>query len=134
MQTDRLISAAITARENAHAPFSGFAVGAAIEDENGQIFAGCNIENASYGLSMCAERVAIFKAVSERAAPIRGVVVATAAPMVTFPCGACRQLLWEFCQGADVLLVNLAGERQLTSVRELLPYAFDASSFRIEPK
>ena len=130
MNRDALIAAAAEAREHAHAPFSGFKVGAALEDTNGRIFTGCNIENSSFGLSMCAERVAIFKCVSEGGAGVRSVVVVTAASVITSPCGACRQLLWEFCRDAQVLLVNLAGAQEVTSVAELLPNAFDADSFR----
>lgn len=126
---DLLIAAAAAAREAAHVPYSGFKVGAALEDVDGRIYTGCNIENASFGLSMCAERVAIFKYVSERGSQIRRAVVVTAAPVITSPCGACRQLLWEFCPDAELLLVNLSGQRQNTTVAALLPNAFDAGSF-----
>lgn len=87
---DSLLQAALDAREHAHAPFSKFRVGAALEDEAGGIFTGCNIENATYGLTVCAERVAVFKAISEGARKFRRVAVAADADELTPPCGACR--------------------------------------------
>lgn len=125
--SDRLIEAAIAAREHAHAPFSRFRVGAAIEDQQGRAFTGCNIENASYGLSLCAERVAVFKAVSEGSRGFRRIVVAADTDELTPPCGACRQILWEFCGNAALTLVNLRGNRQDMLVADLLPRPFDAS-------
>ncbi|MFZ0592694.1 MAG: cytidine deaminase [Bryobacteraceae bacterium] len=125
--SDRLIEAAIAARDHAHAPFSGFRVGAAVEDQQGRTFTGCNIENASYGLSLCAERVAIFKAISEGSRNFRRIVVAADTDMLTPPCGACRQILWEFCGNASLSLVNLRGGRQDMQVADLLPRPFDAS-------
>jgi cytidine deaminase len=125
--SDRLIDAAITAREHAHAPYSRFRVGAAIEDEQGRAFTGCNVENASYGLSLCAERVAVFKAVSEGSRNFRRIVVAADTDTLTPPCGACRQILWEFCGAAALTLVNLRGVRQDMQVADLLPRPFDAS-------
>lgn len=116
------------ARKHAHAPFSNFPVGAALEADDGQIFTGCNIENASYGLTMCAERVALFKAISEGAQRFRAIAVATGAATLTPPCGACRQILWEF--GGD-LLVELGNENGQTGtfrMSELLPHAFDTRS------
>jgi cytidine deaminase len=126
---DRLIEAAIAAREHAHAPFSKFQVGAAIEDERGRAFTGCNIESASYGLSLCAERVAVFKAVSEGSRGFRRIVVAADTEALTPPCGACRQILWEFCGKAALTLVNLRGGREDMQVADLLPRPFDASFF-----
>jgi cytidine deaminase len=122
-----LLEAALRAREFAHAPFSGFKVGAAVESEDGAVYTGCNIENASYGLTMCAERVALFKAMSEGARRFRRVAVAadTAAP--TPPCGPCRQLLWEFCGNAELTMVNLQGKTDTCRIRDLLPRPFDAS-------
>lgn len=107
------------------ADFSGFKVGAALETSDGQIVTGCNIENASYGLTICAERVAIFKAISEgHRAFTRIVVVAdTAAP--TPPCGACRQIIWEFCGDIEVVLANLATVTATLSMTDLLPLPFD---------
>ena len=122
-----LIDSASAARLRAHAPFSHFKVGAAIEDENGRVFTGCNVENATYGLSVCAERVAIFKAVSEGAAKIKRILVIADTDILTPPCGACRQILWEFCGDAELTLANLKGKRETMSVKEIFPRPFDAS-------
>lgn len=124
---DELIRAALEVRERAHAPYSRFLVGAALEDDDGRIHTGCNIENASYGLTMCAERVAIFKAISEGARKFRRVVVAADTDRLTPPCGPCRQLLWEFCGDIEVTLVNLAGATETLHMKDLLPRAFDDS-------
>ena len=118
---------AVNARKLAHAPFSKFRVGAAIEYEDGRVFTGCNIENASYGLTMCAERVAVFKAVSEGAGKAIAVMVVADTQTLTPPCGACRQLLWEFCGEAELTMANLAGKRECVSIREIFPRPFDAS-------
>ena len=122
-----LIDRALEARENAHAPFSHFKVGAAIEDEKGRVFTGCNVENATYGLTMCAERVAVFKAVSEGARKFSRIVVAADTSVLTPPCGACRQILWEFCGDVELTLVNLQGKRETMRLAELFPRPFDAS-------
>ncbi|MBV8069037.1 MAG: cytidine deaminase [Acidobacteriaceae bacterium] len=122
-----LIEAALRARENAHAPFSRFRVGAALEDEQGRIFSGCNIENATYGLTVCAERVALFKAISEGAAAITRVAVVADTHILTPPCGACRQILWEFCPGATLILANLHGRRETISLNDIFPRPFDSS-------
>lgn len=124
---DDLPSYALNARKNAHAPFSHFAVGAALEDASGRIHTGCNIENATYGLTLCAERVAVFKAISEGARAFRRIAVAADAEVLTPPCGACRQILWEFCGDIEVLLVNLHGKSESLRLKELFPRAFDAS-------
>ena len=126
----RLIQAAAAAREHAHAPFSGFRVGAAVETPDGRVFTGCNIENATYGLTLCAERVAVFKAMSEGEQTfVRVAVVADTDPL-TPPCGACRQILSEFCGNADVILANLGGRIETHSVRDLLPSPFHQRFFR----
>lgn len=122
-----LIQAAIAAREHARAPFSHFKVGAAIEDENGRIVSGCNIENATYGLTMCAERVALFKALSEGDARLTHIAVVAESETLTHPCGACRQLLWEFCGDALLTLANLSGRVETLSLKEIFPRPFDAS-------
>ena len=122
-----LLEAALNARAHAHAPFSHFAVGAAIEDESGKIFTGCNIENASYGLTLCAERVALFKAVSEGARKFRRMAVAADTEALTPPCGACRQILWEFCGDVEITLVNPGGKCETLQLRDLFPRPFDAS-------
>jgi cytidine deaminase len=124
---DPLIAAAIHARGHAHAPFSKFRVGAAVEDEHGHIHTGCNIENATYGLTLCAERVAVFKAMSEGARRFRRVAVVADTDKLTPPCGACRQILWEFCGDVEIVLANLAGKTETLQLRSLFPRAFDAS-------
>jgi cytidine deaminase len=123
----KLMEAALTARDNAYAPFSKFKVGAAIEDETGRIFIGCNIENATYGLTICAERVAVFKAISEGARKFKRIAVAADTEVLTPPCGACRQILWEFCGDVELTLVNLHGKSETFHLKELFPRPFDAS-------
>lgn len=124
---DPLIAAALAVRENAHAPFSKFKVGAAVQDQTGRIFTGCNVENATYGLTCCAERVAIFKAISEGARKFTRVAVAADTQILTPPCGACRQILWEFCGDVELVLVNLQGKQETLQLGTLFPRAFDAS-------
>lgn len=122
--SDRLVTAAREARERAWAPYSRFRVGAALETADGVIVTGCNIENASYGLTVCAERVAMFKALSDGHQHfVRIAVVAdTAAP--TSPCGACRQVLWEFGQDLEVILANLTEITGQHRLADLLPHPF----------
>lgn len=127
MSVDNLAAAALAAREHAYAPYSKFRVGAALEDAAGRIHTGCNIENATYGLTLCAERVAVFKAVSEGVRQFRRIAVAADTDALTPPCGACRQILWEFCGDFDVILVNPSGKSESIRLKELLPRAFDAS-------
>jgi cytidine deaminase len=124
---DLLIESASIARERAHAPFSKFKVGAAIEDEEGRIFTGCNIENATYGLTLCAERVAVFKAVSEGASKLKRLAIVADTEVLTPPCGACRQILWEFCGDVQLTLANLSGKQETFSLKEIFPRPFDAS-------
>ena len=124
---DPLLAAALAARENAFAPFSKFKVGAAVEDESGHIHTGCNVENATYGLTVCAERVAVFKAISEGARQFRRVAVAADTDALTPPCGACRQILWEFCGDVEIVLVNLRGKIETYRLKELFPKPFDVS-------
>jgi cytidine deaminase len=121
-----LVGAARRARENADAAFSHFKVGAAIETADGTVVTGCNIENATYGLTICAERVAIFKALSEghRAFTRIAIVADTEAP--TPPCGACRQILWEFGGNLQLTLANLTSEKGTHQLKDLLPFPFDA--------
>jgi cytidine deaminase len=122
-----LIAAARSAREHAHAPFSNFRVGAAVRAKSGRIFTGCNVENASYGLTLCAERVALFKAISEGERGFDAVAVVADTDVLTPPCGSCRQILWEFCGDADVILANLQGKIERCRMSELLPRPFDQS-------
>ncbi len=121
------MAAARDARQHAVADFSGFKVGAALETDTGEIITGCNIENATYGLTVCAERVAIFKALSEgkRSFARIAVVADTASP--TPPCGACRQIIWEFCGDIEVVLANLTEVSASVRMKELLPLPFDKS-------
>lgn len=114
------------AREKAFAPFSGFKVGAALRTKDGRIFTGCNIENASYSLTVCAERVAVFKAVSEGATEFEAIAVVADTERLTPPCGPCRQILWEFCGDIPVTMANLKGDTETVKMSELLPRAFDA--------
>lgn len=125
--SDDLAAAALAAREHAHAPFSKFRVGAALEDDSGRVHTGCNIENATHGLTMCAERVAVFKAVSEGARRFRRIAIAADTETLTPPCGACRQILWEFCGDIEILLANPRGKRESLRLKDLFPRAFDAS-------
>lgn len=124
---DSLLQAALDARRSAHAPYSHFAVGAAVEDESGRIFTGCNVENATFGLAMCAERVAVFKGVSEGARRFRRIAVAADTDTLTPPCGACRQILWEFSGDVELTLVNLQGKSETLRLKDLFPRPFDAS-------
>jgi cytidine deaminase len=121
-----LIAAATAAHGRAYAPYSHFQVGAAVLDTTGRIFAGCNVENVSYGLTSCAERNAIFRAVVEGGSAIRAVAVVTAADTPTAPCGACRQVLREFALDGDmeVILAGINGQLRLTSLSALLPESF----------
>lgn len=125
--SEDLVNVALAARENAHAPFSKFRVGAALEDDSGRVHTGCNIENATYGLTLCAERVAVFKAVSEGVRRFRRIAIAADTETLTPPCGACRQILWEFCGDIEILLANPRGKSESLRLNELLPRAFDAS-------
>ena len=124
---DVLLAAALAARENAFAPYSEFRVGAAIEDIDGRIHTGCNVENATYGLTLCAERVAVFKAISEGVRKFRRVAVAADTDRLTPPCGACRQILWEFCGDVEIVLVNLRGKTETYRLKDLFPKPFDVS-------
>jgi len=124
--TRALIAAARRARRNAHARFSGFKVGAALETADGTIITGCNIENATYGLTLCAERVAMFKALSEGYTKFRRIAVVADTVAPTPPCGPCRQILWEFGGDLDVLLANLRRQTGRYRLAELLPIPFDA--------
>jgi cytidine deaminase len=121
-----LVDAARAARLQARADYSGFKVGAALETEDGTIVTGCNIENATYGLTICAERVAMFKAVSEGHRTFRRIAVVADTADPTPPCGACRQILWEFGGDLEVVLANLQREIATHRMRELLPLPFDA--------
>lgn len=122
---DHLIDAARAVREHARADYSGFKVGSALETADGTIVTGCNIENATYGLTICAERVAMFKALSEGHQAFRRIVVVAPPDAPTPPCGACRQVLWEFAGDLEIILANLNGETDRHRLRDLLPQPFD---------
>lgn len=123
--SDRLIAAARAVREHASAPYSHFKVGAALLARDGTIYTGCNVENSTYALTVCAERVALLKAISEGARDFStiAVVADTAAP--TPPCGPCRQLLWEYCGDITVILANLTSVSGHHQMKDLLPLPFD---------
>ena len=125
--TDPLLAAALAARENAFAPFSKFKVGAALVGLDGRIHTGCNVENATYGLTICAERVAVFKGISDGARRFKRVAVAADTQRLTPPCGACRQILWEFCGDVEIVLVNLQGKIETYRLKDLFPKPFDAT-------
>jgi len=119
----RLLRAARGAAKNAYAPFSKFKVGAAVLTAKGRIFAGCNIENSSYGLTICAERVAIFKAVSAGQRKVLALLIYTDTPRLTPPCGACLQVLSEFSENPEIVLSN-GRSTKTYRLRELLPLGF----------
>jgi cytidine deaminase len=121
-----LIETAKTARLQSIAPFSNFLVGAAVRTEDGKVYTGCNVESASYGLTVCGERVAIWKALSEGERKFSELAIVADTETLTPPCGTCRQIIWEFAKNATIILGNLHGETQEVSIRELLPRAFDA--------
>ena len=125
---EELINLAREARERSHAPYSNFEVGAALVTTDGRIWTGCNIENSTYSLTVCAERVAIFKAVSEGSREIAKIAVVADTENLTPPCGCCRQMIWEFAaEETTVIMANLSGDALKCEVKELLPKAFDAS-------
>lgn len=121
-----LIEAAKNARLQSIAPFSKFLVGAAVRTAGGKVYIGCNIESASYGLTVCAERVAIWKALSEGERDFTELAVVADTETLTPPCGTCRQIIWEFCKHATIVLTNLNGQTEIVSIKDLLPRAFDA--------
>jgi cytidine deaminase len=121
-----LIALARKARDRAYAPYSRFHVGAALRTASGRLYSGCNIENASYGLSICAERVAIFKAVSEGECEFEALAVVS--ETLASPCGACRQVMAEFGLDTKVIIADLGAGQQVSTVGDLLPAAFTPSS------
>ncbi|WP_018662816.1 cytidine deaminase [Heyndrickxia acidiproducens] len=131
MDVEKWVKDAIETRKSAYVPYSHFQVGACLVTKNGKEYLGCNIENASYGLTNCAERTAIFKAVSEGERDFQYLVVAGDTDEPIVPCGACRQVISEFCPSdMPVLLVNTKGDRRKTTVGELLPGAFSKSDMK----
>jgi cytidine deaminase len=128
--SESLVRAARSAREFAVAPYSGFKVGAALETADGRVFGGCNVENASYGLTVCAERVALLKALSEGVREFTRIAVVADTTSPTPPCGPCRQLLWEYCGDIPVVLANLTEIKSTHQMRDLLPLPFDSRLLR----
>lgn len=123
-----LIEAARSARQRAYAPYSGFQVGAAVETADGMIYSGCNVENSSYGLTICAERTALAKAVSDGERRFSRIVVIADTRIPVPPCGACRQVIFELCgKDVQVVMANLDGQALTMSISELLPLPFDKS-------
>ena len=123
-----LLELAIQARNFARCQYSGFAVGAALLAKDGTVFTGCNIENASYGLTICAERVALLKALSEGAKSFSKIAIVTAAETLTPPCGPCRQLLWEYAGNIQVIIGNLNKQTITYQLSDLFPHPFDAGN------
>ena len=121
-----LIETAKEARLQSVAPFSDFKVGAAVRTDSGKVYTGCNVESASYGLTVCAERVAIWKALSEGERHFTELAVVADTDTLTPPCGTCRQIIWEFARDAKIVFANLDGRNQVFNIRQLLPDAFDA--------
>ena len=119
-----LIEQAQRAIQYARAVYSGFPVGAALLAKNGMIYTGCNVESSSYGLTICAERVALVKALSEGASAFQAIAIATRGKPLCMPCGACRQLLWDYSRDIEIVL-SAAEEVKIVTLQELLPFAFD---------
>ena len=129
---EELVKAAREARMNAYAPYSDFKVGAALLGKSGAIFTGCNVENSTYGLTVCAERVAVWKALSEGSRSFTGMAVVTESHKITPPCGPCRQILWEFCGDMEIVMANKRGLRRCMRLRRLFPEPFEDSFFRFK--
>jgi cytidine deaminase len=123
-----LVRIARRARNRAHAPFSGFKVGAALRTRKGEIVTGCNIENATFGLTLCAERVAVFKAISEGLRPFDAIAVVVDSPKLAAPCGPCRQILWEFCGDLWVHMETLRGVKETVRLSTIFPLPFDGKN------
>lgn len=121
---DPLVAQALEVRKNAYAPYSNFKVGAALLGESGRVYLGCNVENSSYGLCVCAERSAVARAVADGEKAFKGIVIATQSELPSPPCGMCRQTLAEFAQHMPVVLVNEKGARIDSSLDELFPMSF----------
>src|ERR1019366_9449298 len=128
MNPEMLIASAVEVRENACAAYSHYKVGAALAASSGKGFTGCNVENSTYGLTVCAERVALWKALSEGERAFTQIAVVTSSEPPASPCGACRQLLWEYCGDIEVTLANLQGFRKTLRLTEIFPRPFDQSS------
>ena len=132
MKIADLIREAKKARKNARAAYSQFKVGAALETRQGKFYSGCNVENSTYGLTVCAERVAVWKALSEGSSEFRRMAVVADTRNLTPPCGACRQIIWEYCGDIEILLANLQGEKATYQMSQLFPAPFDARFLKEE--
>src|SRR6516164_919048 len=128
MSIDQLVAAARAVRLRAHAPYSGFQVGAALETPAGAIIAGCNVENATYGLTICAERVAVVKAISEGETKFARIAIVADTDKPTTPCGSCRQILWEFGGDLEIVLANQTEIKGMYRLAQLFPLPFDGRS------
>lgn len=122
---EKLVKLAIASAENSYSPYSNYSVGSAICGVSGQVYCGANVENASYSLTMCAERVAIFKGVASGEKSFSAIaIVATSGDKFPYPCGACLQVMTEFCTDLEIVLVNKNGEQKLTNLKEMFPSPF----------
>ncbi len=128
MSPEELVASAVKVRENACAAYSNYKVGAALLAASGKVYTGCNVENSTYGLTVCAERVALWKALSEGERSFTKIAVVTSSEPPASPCGACRQLLWEFCGDIEITLANLKGFRKTLRLSEIFPRPFDQSA------
>ncbi|HHW22103.1 MAG TPA: cytidine deaminase [Clostridiaceae bacterium] len=127
-KAERLVSLAVEAKENAYVPYSGFHVGAALYADNGKVYTGCNVENASFGATICAERTAVVKAISDGAKKILAMAISSDSNSPTMPCGICRQVISEFCSpDMPLYLSNSRGEYKAYSFEDLLPHSFKQS-------
>ena len=133
-QFEQIINLSQQARQNAYAPYSHFKVGAAVLTASGKIYTGCNIESSSFGLSMCAERVALFKAVSEGESEFEAIAIASSSQGFCPPCGACRQVIWDLAQDIKVILVSKSEKTQILQMSELYTFAFDKNFLKDEPE
>jgi cytidine deaminase len=128
MNPEELIARATEVRENACANYSHYQVGAALVASSGRVYTGCNVENSTYGLTVCAERVALWKALSEGERKFTQIAVVTPSEPPASPCGACRQLLWEYCGDIEIILANPQGFRKTLHLAEIFPRPFDQSA------
>jgi cytidine deaminase len=131
MEPEELIRQAMQARERAYAPYSGFKVGAVVLGGTGRLYEGCNVENASYGASLCAERVALGQAISAGEEDIQAVAVVADTEGICSPCGICRQVLIEFGPNIDVVMANMRGDYKIVRSEDLMPYAFGPKMLNI---
>ncbi len=127
MDYSKLVKSAQKAKRYSYSPYSNFRVGAALLSSSGKIYTGCNIESSSYSLTICAERNAIFKAVSEGQHKFKAIAISSDLEEFISPCGACRQIIWDFADGIDVILVNARGGQRVVKTDDLLPLPFDSS-------